>query len=82
VLGTYTLSLSGNELITTDLVAKNDVTLSQRAFLTDKASKFFQSGYFKLFIAVSFALTIVYTTIFIAVDIKRGKKKKSGMFKK
>jgi D-alanyl-D-alanine carboxypeptidase (penicillin-binding protein 5/6) len=80
VLGTYTLSLSGNELITTDLVAKNDVTLSQTAFMTDKASKFPQSGYFKLAITTGSALTAVYIIIFIAVAIKRSKEKKSPMW--
>jgi D-alanyl-D-alanine carboxypeptidase (penicillin-binding protein 5/6) len=82
VLGTYTLSLSGNELITTDLVAKNDVTLSQTAFLMDKASKFPQSGYFKLAAAAAIALTLIYTIVFIAIAIKRNKSKKSGMFRK
>jgi D-alanyl-D-alanine carboxypeptidase (penicillin-binding protein 5/6) len=81
VLGTYTLSLSGNELITTDLVAKNDVTLSQTAFMTDKASKFPQSGYFKLAITAGSALTAVYIIIFIAVAIKRSKSKKTPMFR-
>jgi D-alanyl-D-alanine carboxypeptidase (penicillin-binding protein 5/6) len=80
VLGTYTLSLSGNELITTDLVAKNDVTLSQTAFMTDKASKFPQSGYFKLAITTGSALTAVYIIIFIAVAIRRSKAKKSPMW--
>jgi D-alanyl-D-alanine carboxypeptidase (penicillin-binding protein 5/6) len=81
VLGSYTLSLSGNELITTDLVAKNDVTLSQTDFLVDKAFKFPQSGYFKLAAASAIALTVIYTIIFIAIVIKRNKSRKSGMFK-
>jgi D-alanyl-D-alanine carboxypeptidase (penicillin-binding protein 5/6) len=82
VLGTYTLSLSGNELITTDLVAKNDVTLSKTAFMMDKASKFPSSGYFKLAITVGGALSVVYAAIFIAVIIHITKSKKSRMFKK
>jgi D-alanyl-D-alanine carboxypeptidase (penicillin-binding protein 5/6) len=82
VLGQYTLSLSGDVLITTDLVAKNDVTLSQTEFMIDKAFKFHKSGYFKLAIAAGSALTLIYVTIFIIVVIHRSRAKKSGMFQK
>jgi D-alanyl-D-alanine carboxypeptidase (penicillin-binding protein 5/6) len=79
VLGTYTLSHSGNVLTTVSLVAKNDVELDRLAFLTDKAQKFPNSVWFKAAVGATILLTLIYTAIFIAVVVYR-KNKKNGLY--
>jgi D-alanyl-D-alanine carboxypeptidase (penicillin-binding protein 5/6) len=78
VFGTLTLSHSGNALVTVPLITKNSVELDQVAFLTDKAEKFPDSVWFKAAIAMTIALSVIYTAIFIAVVIRR-KNKKTGL---
>ncbi|MDR0987816.1 MAG: D-alanyl-D-alanine carboxypeptidase [Ruminococcus sp.] len=79
VLGTYTLTYSGEVLTTVSLVAKNDVELDRIAFLTDKARKFPDSVWFKAAIGMTILLTLIYTAIFIAVAVHR-KNKKTGLY--
>jgi D-alanyl-D-alanine carboxypeptidase (penicillin-binding protein 5/6) len=78
VLGSYTLSHSGNTLITVPLITKNSVEIDQIAFLTDKAERFPKSVWFKTAIAMTILLSVIYTAIFIAVAIRR-KNKKTGL---
>ncbi|MDR0903611.1 MAG: D-alanyl-D-alanine carboxypeptidase [Ruminococcus sp.] len=78
VLGSYTLTYSGDVLTTVSLVAKNDVELDRIAFLTDKAQKFPFSVWFKAAIGMTILLTVIYTAIFIAVAVHR-KNKKTGL---
>jgi D-alanyl-D-alanine carboxypeptidase len=84
VYGTYTLSYSGEVLVTVPLVAKNSVERDELSFLTDKASKFPQSRWFKAAIVMASTLTVIYTAIFIAVAVSRNKKSRnnSRLFKK
>jgi D-alanyl-D-alanine carboxypeptidase (penicillin-binding protein 5/6) len=79
VLGSYTLTYSGNVLTKVSLVAKNDVELDRIAFLTDKAQKFPDSVWFKAAIGMTIILTVIYTAIFIAVVVHR-KNKKTGLY--
>ncbi len=72
--GTYTLSLSGEEICTVDLAAQDDVTLSQIAYNLDKAKQFISSGWFAAAAAIAGALIIIYIII-VSVTKKKRKKK-------
>ncbi|MDR0946123.1 MAG: D-alanyl-D-alanine carboxypeptidase [Ruminococcus sp.] len=84
VYGSYTLSHSGEVLVTVPLVAKNSVERDELSFLTDKASKFPQSRWFIAAIVIASGLTVIYTAIFITVVVVRNKKQRnnSRLFKK
>lgn len=77
--GTYTLSLSGDEICTVDLVAQEDVTLSQLARDFDKAKQFVSSGWFIAAAAASAALIVIYI---IAVSVANKKKKRMRKVKR
>jgi D-alanyl-D-alanine carboxypeptidase (penicillin-binding protein 5/6) len=82
VLGSLSLSHSGNTLVTVPLVAKNNVSLDNIAFLTDKARRFPDSVWFKAAIALTVGLTVLYTIIFIGVAVGISKKKTGLTFGK
>lgn len=76
-LGTYTCSLSGEVLISVDLVAKEDVELSQLEYTLLKAKQFLNSIWFKLAVIITAVLIIAYIVIYnIAASKKRNKSKK------
>ncbi|MBP1560771.1 MAG: D-alanyl-D-alanine carboxypeptidase [Oscillospiraceae bacterium] len=76
VLGTYTLSLSGEKLCTVDLIAKDSVELSQIEYNVMKAKEFVNSFWFKLAIAVAVFLIVAYAVIYILATRKRKRKMK------
>ncbi|MBQ3162243.1 MAG: D-alanyl-D-alanine carboxypeptidase [Oscillospiraceae bacterium] len=76
VLGTYTLSLSGEVLCTVDLVAKDSVELSQLDYNIMKAKAFVGSFWFKLAIVVAVALIALYVAVYILATKKRKRRMK------
>lgn len=76
VLGTYTLSLSGEVLFTTDLVAKDPVELSQLEYNIMKAKAFVNSFWFKAAIAAALFLIILYIVVYILATKKRRRRMK------
>ena len=71
--GTYTLTLSGEEICTVDLVAQDDVTLSALAYNIDKAKQFTSSIWFKAALIITAVLVILYIIIVAASKKKRKK---------
>lgn len=69
--GTYTLSLSGEEICSVDLTAQEDVTLSQLAYNLDKAKQFVSSGWFIAAIITAAVLIVIYIIIYAASRKKR-----------
>lgn len=76
ILGKYTLSLSGEVLCSTDLVAKDSVELSQIEYNIMKAKAFINSFWFKLAIGIAVFLMILYIVVYILATRKRKKKMK------
>ena len=76
VMGKYTLSLSGEILCTTDLVAKDPVELSQLEYNIMKAKAFIGSFWFKTAVAAAAVLIVLYITVYILATRKRRKKMK------
>ncbi len=74
--GTYTLSLSGDEICTVSLVAQDDVTMSQLSYNLDKAKKFVSSGYFIAAAAAAGALVLAYIIIYAASHKKKKRRTK------
>ncbi len=76
-LGKYTLSLSGEVLFETDLITKNEVSLSQVEYNIMKVKAFVGSTWFKIAIAVAVFLIIAYIIVYIiATKKKRARIKK------
>jgi D-alanyl-D-alanine carboxypeptidase (penicillin-binding protein 5/6) len=78
ILGKYTLSYSGSELITVNLVSKNSISRNQTEFLTDKALNFPKSRWFVAAIGITLILSLLYTGIFITVAVVRNKRSRSN----
>jgi len=76
VLGSYTLSLSGETLCTVDLVARQDVALSQLEYNIMKIKAFVGSFWFKAAIAAAAVLIAVYAAVYILATKKRRRKMK------
>ncbi len=74
-LGTYTVSLSGEEICTVDLVAQEEVTLSQLAYNWDKAKRFVSSGWFIAAVIAAAVLLVLYIVI-LAVSAKKKRRSK------
>lgn len=76
VLGKFTLSLSGETLCSVDLVAKNDVALSQLEYNIMKVKAFVGSFWFKAAVAAAVLLTAAYITVYVLATKKRRMKMK------
>ena len=77
-LGTYTLSLNGENICTVDLVAQEDVTLSVTEYNKAKIKEFFHSMWFKGAMAAAALMFIIY----IAVSLGGGSRKKKKKLKR
>ena len=75
-LGTYTLSLSGEVLCTLDLVAKDDVEMSQLEYNKMKAKAFIGSFWFKLAAVIAGVLTVAYIIIILIYNSKKKRRVK------
>lgn len=69
--GTYTLSLSGEEICTVPLVAQDNVELSQLSYNLDKAKQFITSGWFIAAIGIALGLIVLYVIIYAASHKKK-----------
>lgn len=76
VMGSYTLSLSGEILCTVDLVAKDSVALSQLEYNVMKVKAFVGSFWFKMAAAVAVFLIAAYVVIYVLATKKRRRKMK------
>ncbi len=76
VLGSYTLSLSGETLCTVELTAKDAVELSQLEYNIMKVKAFVGSFWFKLAAAVAAFLIVAYIVIYVLASKKRKRKMK------
>ncbi len=76
VFGTYTLSLSGEELCTVNLVARDSVELSQLEYNIMKAKAFVGSFWFKLAIVIAVVLIALYITVYVLATKKRKRRMK------
>lgn len=75
IFGTYTLSLSGEELCRVNLVAKEPVERSELEYNIMKAKAFVGSFWFKAAIAAALGLIIIYIVVYILATKKRKKRK-------
>lgn len=71
-LGTYTLTLNGEEIASVDLVAQESVSLSIMEYNAYKAKQFFGSGWFKAAVVIALMLVAAYVT----AVVMSGRKKK------
>ena len=74
VMGSYTLSLSGETLCTVDLVAKEAVELSQIEYNIMKVKAFVGSFWFKTAAAAAALMTVAYIVIYVLASRKRKRK--------
>lgn len=73
-LGTYKLSLNGEDIVTVDLVAQESIALSHWEYNLDKAKQFFGSVWFKAAVIIAVVLVAVY--IGVVISANSGKKKR------
>lgn len=74
IIGTYTLSLSGETLCTVNLVARDSVELSQLDYNIMKAKAFVDSIWFKLAVIIAVILIAIYVIVYILATKKRRRK--------
>ncbi|MBQ4485835.1 MAG: hypothetical protein II936_02375, partial [Oscillospiraceae bacterium] len=75
-LGEYTVTINGEIITTIDLVAQQDVDLSEFNRTKSKAMNFFASGWFFAAAAISVVLIIAYIVVMLTLDSRRRKKRK------
>ncbi|MCR5805915.1 MAG: D-alanyl-D-alanine carboxypeptidase [Oscillospiraceae bacterium] len=75
-LGEYTVTINGEIITTIDLVAQQDVNLSEFNRTKSKAMNFFASGWFFAAAAISVVLIIAYIVVMLTLDSRRRKKRK------
>ena len=73
-VGTVSLIYNGYDYGSVDLVAMQDVSLSQVLFYVDKLENFFSSTFFKVGLAVLGVFLIVY--LFVLITLNRRKKRR------
>lgn len=75
-LGTYSLSLNGEEIASVDLVAQESISLSHVRYNLEKAKEFFGSFWFKAAFGTAILLVVGYVLILVFVAGKKKKKRK------
>ncbi|MBQ5417620.1 MAG: D-alanyl-D-alanine carboxypeptidase [Oscillospiraceae bacterium] len=75
-LGTYTLSLNGEEICKVDLVAQESVSLSFVDYNIKMAKDFFGSFWFRLALIILAVLIVLYAVIVLTVSSKQRRKLK------
>ena len=73
-MGTYSLSLNGEEIASVDLVAQESIPLSHVKYNLEKAGEFFGSFWFKA--AFGAAVLLVFGYVFVLVFFTGKKKRK------
>ncbi len=79
-IGTMTVSYNGVEYGTVDLVALNDISMSQVLYVADKIENFFQSNAFRI-IVVSVILLFFLYFLFLVLNVRHKKEKRKKMMK-
>lgn len=79
-IGTMTVSYNGVEYGTVDLVALNDISMSQVLYVADKIENFFQSNAFRI-IVVSVILLFFLYFLFLVLKVRHKKEKRKKMMK-
>ena len=62
VVGTVTLSLSGEVIVTVDLIAERDIARNPVLFVVEKIGEFFGSLYFRVVVI----LTVIAVALYLA----------------
>ncbi|WP_395150197.1 D-alanyl-D-alanine carboxypeptidase family protein [uncultured Allofournierella sp.] len=77
VLGTVTVSLSGQVIGVVELTADRDLSRNELLFTISKIGEFFGSLYFKVLLCVSAATVVLYVVLFFGAQSKQGKSKRT-----
>lgn len=75
-LGTFSMSIAGEQLCKVDLVANESISMSQKDYNIDKAKAFISSFWFKLAIVVALVLIVLYIILYISVTKKKRRRVK------
>lgn len=79
-IGTMTVTYNGVEYGTVDLVALNDISVSQVLYYADKIENFFQSNAFRIIVVFIILLFIMYF-LFLVLRVRYTKSKRKKMMK-
>ncbi len=77
VLGTVTVSLSGQVIGVVELVADRDLERNELLFAASKLGEFFGSLYFRVFLCVSGVTLVAYVILFFQAQNKRKKRRRN-----
>ena len=77
VVGTVTLTIEGEVIGTTDLIAGSDVARNQVLYTIARVGEFFSSTYFKVVVMLTMIVVAVYAFLFIlaALGVLKPRKK-------
>lgn len=76
VIGTVTISLSGQTIGVVELTADRDLSRNDLLFAISKIGEFFGSLYFKVLLCVSGSAVVIYVIFFFSTQSKRRKNKR------
>ena len=79
-IGTMTVSYNGVEYGTVDLIALNDISMSQVLYVADKIENFFQSNAFRIIVVAVILLFFLYF-LFLVLKVRHKKEKRKKMMK-
>ena len=79
-IGTMTVSYNGVEYGSVDLVALNDISMSQVLYVADKIENFFQSNAFRIIVVAVILLFFLYF-LFLVLRVRHKKEKRKKMMK-
>lgn len=76
VIGTVTISLSGQNIGVVELTADRDLSRNNLLFAISKIGEFFGSLYFKVLLCVTGVAVVIYVVLFFSTQSKRRKNKR------
>ena len=76
VIGTVTISLSGQTIGVVELTADRDLSRNNLLFAISKIGEFFGSLYFKVLLCVTGVAVVIYVVLFFSTQSKRRKNKR------
>ena len=82
VVGTVTLTIEGEVIGTTDLIAGSDVARNQVLYTIARVGEFFSSTYFKVVVMLTMIVVAVYAFLFILAALGVLKPRKKSKHKK
>ena len=77
VVGTVTVSLSGQVLGTVELLAGSDVERSELLFIAAKVGEFFSSRYFKVVLVLSILAFVGYLGVWVTITVQDKRKNRN-----